>query len=112
MLINPDFVKYPGIHIDNRLYWNYHVKHVIQKCCQRIGILKKVLSCLPKYVAILYYNVFIRSCFSYCAMFWFRNDRSGECKLLEKIEHVINLLVYNNKQSVHDFIVSSQICDL
>ena len=75
-------------------------------------VLKKVLSCLPKYVAILYYNAFIRSYFSYCVMFWFHNDRSGRCKLIEKIEYVINRLAYNNKQSVHDFIVSSQICDL
>ena len=90
MLDNPDFDKYLGIHIDNRLYWNYHVKHVTQKCCQCIGIFKQVLSCLPKYVATLYKNAFIRSCFTYCVIFWFHNDRSGRCKLIEKIEHVIN----------------------
>ena len=50
---NPNFVKYLDMPIDTKLYWNYQVKHVTQKCCQRIGILKKVLSCLPKYVAIL-----------------------------------------------------------
>ena len=45
-------------------------------------------------------------------MFWFLNDRSGRCKLIEIIEHIINRLAYNNKQSVYDFVVSSQICDL
>ena len=45
-------------------------------------------------------------------MLWFHNNRSGRHKLTEKIEHVINRLAFNNKQSFHDFIVSSQICDL
>ena len=53
MLDNPDFVKYLGIHIDDRLFWNYQVKHVTQKCCQHIDIFKKVLLYLLKYVAIL-----------------------------------------------------------
>ena len=91
-LNNPDFVKYIGKLIENRLYSNYQVYHVTQKYSQRIGIFKKVLLCLPKYVAILYYDAFIRSCFSDCVMFWFHNDRSGMCKLIEKIENVINRL--------------------
>ena len=90
MLDNPDFVESLSIHIDNRLYRNYQVKHITQKYCQRIDIFKKILSYLLQYVTVLYYNAFIRSCFSYCLMFWFHNDRSGKCKLIEKIEHVIN----------------------
>ena len=45
-------------------------------------------------------------------MFRFQNNRLDKCKLTEKIKHVINRLAYNNIQSVRDFIVSSQICDL
>ena len=80
MLYNPDFVKYLDTHIENRLYWNYEVKHITRKCFQRIGSFKNILSCLPKYVAMLYYNASIRLCFSYCLMFWFHNDRSCRCK--------------------------------
>ena len=42
-LDNPDFVKYLGIHIDNRQYWNYQAKHVTQKCCQQIGSFKSFI---------------------------------------------------------------------
>ena len=45
-------------------------------------------------------------------MFWFCNDRSIRRKLIEKIEHVINRLASNNKQSFYDFIASFQICGL
>ena len=38
MFDNPDCVNYLGVNIVNRLYWNYQVKHVTQKCCKRIGI--------------------------------------------------------------------------
>ena len=71
LLDNPDFVKYLRIHIDNRLNWNYQVKHVTQKCCQHIGIYKKVLACLSKYAAILYSDAFFRSCLSHCVMLGF-----------------------------------------
>ena len=36
----------------------------------------------------------------------------NRCKLIEKIEHVIYRLANNNKQSVHELIVSSPIFDL
>lgn len=86
---NTCHAKYLGLIIDNHLLWNHHVAHVTKLCCQRIGIFKKVLPALPKYVLPLYYNAFIKSCFSYCLMFWINNNRSGRHKLINKIDNLI-----------------------
>ncbi len=88
-LDNPKFVRYLGVFIDDKLLWSNHVSYVTKMCCQRIGIFRKILPCLPNYVVILYYNAFIRSCFSYCLMFWFGNNRSGRHKLIDKIDNLI-----------------------
>ncbi len=92
MLSNPGVVKYLGIYIDDMLKWNFHVNHVTKICSQRIGLFKKVLPFLPLSVAILYYNCFIRTTFSYGLIFWFGNDRSGKCRLISKLEHFNNYL--------------------
>jgi hypothetical protein len=93
MINNTNCAKYLGLYIDNRLSWNYHVSHVTKQCCVKIGVLKKVLPCLPSCVVPLYYNSFIRSCFSYCLMFWYNNDRSGRHKLVNKIDNLISKLI-------------------
>ena len=83
-LDNPKVVKYLGLYNADKLFWNYQVKHITQLISQRM--FGRVLPCLPNFVAILYYNTFFRSCFSYCLMFWFNNDLSGKCELINKIE--------------------------
>jgi hypothetical protein len=95
MINNTNCAKYLGLYIDNRLSWNYHVSHETKQCCVKIGVLKKVLPCLPSCVIPLYYNSFIRSCFSYCLMFWYSNDRSGRHKLVNKIDNLISKLISN-----------------
>ena len=92
MLSKLPYVKYLGLRIDNELSWKNHVEHVTTLCSQRIGVFKRVLHYLPSNVRILYYNAFIRSCFSYCLLFWLNNDRSSRYKLIEKIDHLIALL--------------------
>jgi hypothetical protein len=97
-------VKYLGVLIDDQLNWKYHVNLVVKQCCQRIGLFKKVLPFFTNNVALLYYNAFIRSGFSYCLMFWFNNDRSGRFKLIDKINHLVALLAKRRSLSVLDFI--------
>jgi hypothetical protein len=53
-------VKYLGVYIDGKLAWNYQVAHITNICCQRIGVMKKVLLYLPSFVSVLYFNAFIR----------------------------------------------------
>ena len=51
-------VKYLGILIDDKLTWSKQADVVV----------KKVLPYFTNDIALLYYNAFIRSCFSYCLM--------------------------------------------
>ncbi len=101
---NSYHAKYLGLIIDNQLLWKQHVAHVTKLCCQRIGVFKKVLPALPKYVLPLYYNAFIKSCFSYCLMFWINNNRSGRHKLINKIDNLIFKL--DSIINVHDIVGS------
>jgi hypothetical protein len=105
-------VKYLGVYIDDKLSWSYHVTHIINICCQRIGVLKKVLLFLPNFVSVLYFNAFIRSCYSYCVMFWLNNDRSGRFKLIDKIDRVISNLAIKHNLLIQDFVNKFKICDV
>ncbi len=109
MLCNPSVVKYLGIYIDDRLFWNHQVNHIVKLCSQRIGMFRKVLPYLPKYFILLYYNSFIKSCFSYCLIFWFNNDRSCRYKLINKIDNLFVLLARYCKMNVQDLIVNMHI---
>jgi hypothetical protein len=111
-LANLHAVKYLGVYIDDQLKWTYHVQHVTKLCAQRIGMFKKVLNYLPRDVILLYYNAFIRSCFSYCIAFWFNNNRSGKYKLINMINKLVLLLAYRCKSNVIDFVHSTHICDV
>ncbi len=91
--------KYLGVFVDDQLLWTKHVSHITSMCCQRIGVFRKVLPMLPSYVVALYYNAFIRSCFSYCLMFWINNDRSGRHKLFNKVDNLIVKLNTRNNGS-------------
>ena len=104
ILDKPHVVKYLGVLIDDKLDWKHHVSYVSSLCSQRIGVFKKILSYLPKDVILLYYNAFIRSCFSYCTVFWFNNNRSGKYKLTNKVDNIIHLLAKKFKQTVQKFI--------
>ena len=111
ILINPSYVKYLGILIDDKLEWKHHVSHVTKVCSQRIGMFKKILPYLPKFAALMYYNCFIKSAFSYCIMFWFGNDRSGRYKLIDKIDHVINYFANAFKCDTSQLICDMKICN-
>jgi hypothetical protein len=105
-------VKYLGIYIDDKLLWSHHVDHVYKICCQRIGMFKKVLSYLPKHVVLLYYNAFVKSCFSYCICFWFNNNRSGKYKLINKIDKLISLLAKLFGNNERNFVCNSQLLNV
>jgi hypothetical protein len=109
LLTKLDAVKYLGVYLDNKLSWNHHVDYVLKMCCQRIGMFKKIMSYLPKFVIVMYYNAFIKSCFSYGALFWYNNDRSGRCKLDRKIENLISFLAKYSRCNVTDFIRNNHI---
>ena len=104
-LSNPPYVKYLEVLFDNQLCWKYQVNHVTTLCSKRIGVFKRVLPYLPANISILYCNAFIKSCFSYCILYWFNNNRSGRNKLIKKVDNFIALLAHCSGLNFNDFIV-------
>ena len=52
-------VKYLGIQMEQHLNWNVHVKNVIPKLNQAIGILSKIRHYVPKFLLrTIYYSLF------------------------------------------------------
>jgi hypothetical protein len=111
-LANLHSVKYLGVFVDDILCWKPHVNYITNKCCQRIGMFKHVLPYLTNDVALLYYNAFIKSCFSYCLMFWIHNVRSGRYKLIKKIDCLIELLAKRKGLNVTEYVARTRICDV
>ena len=57
--------KLLGLEIDSELSFTSHVEKLCKKLSQRIGVLKKIRSCLPTKQRLLYYNTMIRSVLHY-----------------------------------------------
>ena len=73
---------------------------------------RKALPYFTNDVALLYYNAFIKSRFSYCLMFWIHNTRAGRYKLLDKIDSVILTLARRCGMNVNDYVNMTGICDV
>ena len=84
------------------MFWNHAA----------IGVFKKIMCVLPNYVSVLYYNAFIRSCFSYGLLFWFNNNRSGRWKLIACIDRIISFLAVKHKLTVCDFVSTTGVFDV
>ena len=66
-------------------------------------MLQKVMQFLPKFAIILYYNLFIKSSFSYATMFWLNNSRSVRYKLITKVDKLISYIRNKYKFSIENF---------
>lgn len=109
---NLESVKYLGLYIDDTLNWQTHVAYITKLCSQRIGLFKKVLPYFSNDVALLYYNAFIKSRFSYCLMFWINNERSGRFRLFDKVNRVISLLAKHSGTNIDKYVATTNICDV
>ena len=77
-------VKLLGLEIDSELSFNSHVEKLRTKLSQRIGILKKIRSCLPmKPQRLLFYNTMIRSVLHYVSSIWTSCDKENLVRVLK-----------------------------
>ena len=79
-------VKLLGLEVDSELPFNSHLKKLCKRLSQRIGILKKIWSCLSMRQSLLFYNTMIRSVLHYVSTIWTRRQgESSSCfKVTEK----------------------------
>ena len=86
-------VKLLGLEIDSELSFNSHVEKLCTKLSQRIGILKKIRSCLPMRQRLLFYNSMIRSVLHYVSSIWTSCDKENlgrALKLQKRAARVIS----------------------
>lgn len=62
--------KYLGIHIDNNLRWDYHIKQIVANCASLCGMLRKLSKFVPQHVLLKVYFAFIHSRYQYGITTW------------------------------------------
>ena len=85
--------KLLGLEIDSELSFTSYVEKLCKKLSQRIGVLKKIRSCLPTKQRLLYYNTMIRSVLHYVSSIWTSCDKENlSCvlKLQKRAARVIS----------------------
>ena len=97
-IISEEKVKPFGIHINNRLNFDYH----ISQFCKKAGKILHALTRIFKYMNIsqhkLIANAFTMSPFSYCPLIWMLHTRAMEHKINRIHERTLKLIYPNQHQ--------------
>ena len=86
-------LKLLGLEIDSELSFTFYVEKLCKKLSQRIGVLKKIRSCLPTKQRLSYYNSMIRSVLHYVSSIWnscHKENLSRVLKLQKRAARVIS----------------------
>lgn len=59
-----------GVHIDENLSWNEHIRQISKKTTCGIGALKRVRHCVPAPTLHTIYNSLVQPHFNYCSEVW------------------------------------------
>lgn len=62
--------KHLGVHIDNRLRWDVHIREMLSSCSSLCGILRKLSRFVPQHVLLTIYYSFIHSRYKYGIAAW------------------------------------------
>ena len=69
-----DSIKYLGVVIHKNLTWNEHIKPLIAKVNQRIGLLNRIKHLLPLDARVALYNALTRPLFDFADTIWRDRD--------------------------------------
>ena len=88
-------IKLLGIHMDNRLSFDYHVKQLCKKTSKKLYALHIIFKDVETSKRRVLVNVFITSQFSYCSLIWmFRSRRM--VRGINKIHERAPRLIYSS----------------
>lgn len=113
--------KYLGVHLDSTLSWEVHIKHVERKVASLCGIVRKVVSFIPRHVLIKFYYAHIHSRLQYLVSVWGRACKSKLIKLQVLQNRCIKLIfklpilhptleLYSNE--LHNILPLLALCEL
>ena len=79
--------KHLGIHLDEKLNFNHHVKEKITKANKGIGVIKKLSSTLPRDAFLTVYKSFVRPHLDYDDIIYDQAQTESFCNILESIQY-------------------------
>ena len=86
--------KYLGVHIDNDMSWETHVRKTFSKANQRLYFLRKMNKfSVSKDIMRLFYCSVIQSVITYCCVVWFNSLRVQDRLKLEKVARTAKKII-------------------
>ena len=79
--------KHLGIHLDEKLNFNHHVKEKITKTNKGIGVIKKLSNTLPRDALLTIYKSFVRPHLDYGDIIYDQPQNESFCNKLESIQY-------------------------
>ena len=97
-IMSEEKVKLLGIHIDNRLNFDYHISQLCKKAGKKLHALTRVFKYMDISQRKLIANAFIMSQFSYCPLIWMFHSRAMEHRINRIHERTLRLIYPNQHQ--------------
>ena len=97
-MMSEEKVKLLGIHIDNRLNFDYHISQHCKKAGKKLNALTRTFKCLNISQRKLIANAFIMSQFSYCPLIWMIHSRAMEHRINRINDRTLRLIYPNQHQ--------------
>ena len=97
-IMSKEKVKLLGIHVDNRLNFDYHIRQLCKKTGKKLHALTRVFRYMDISQRKLIANVFIMSQFSYCLLIWMFHSRAMEHRINRIHERTLRLIYPNQHQ--------------
>ena len=83
-----------GVHIDQNLSWNMHIKELAKKIASGIGALKRVRQFVPVSVLHTIFNSLVQPHFNYCCVVWDNCGKTLATKLQKLVLTCAFILTY------------------
>ena len=97
-IMSEEKVKLLGIHIDNRLNFDYHISQLCKKAGKKLHALTRVFKYMDISQRKLIANAFIMSQFSYCPLIWMFHSRAMEHSINRIHERTLRRIYPNQHQ--------------
>ena len=79
--------KHLGMHLDEKLNFNTHVKEKITKANKGIGVIRKLAHVLPRESLITIYKSFVRPHIDYGDIIYDQPNNISFCDMIEKVQY-------------------------
>ena len=94
-------VKLLGIHIDNRLNFDYHVSQLCKKASKKLHALARIFKYVETSKRRILVNAFIISQFSYCPLIWMFHSRKMPSYLYFRFKINIQRIIKQKQNCEH-----------